>query len=472
MAPAFKRCIMILADGARADRMATHLASGKLPHIQATFLSTGGFYEATSVFPSTTGPAYFPFLAGCYPATANVPGIRWLDKKRFAKPWFFPKRRRSYVGMETFWINFDMNRHIETAFDLFPKSYNIFNAVNKGVKFRHNLTRLMRIWYWYYAHLTDRWSLVEQAACEKVLQVIDRGFDFCFAVFPAVDEYSHLAGPLSPAVDTAYFKLDEYVGQIRERLAKKGWLKDTLLWIVSDHGFSGTHTHFCVNEFLEARGIRTFFYPLIFKRECIAANMMSGNGMTHLYFKHPKGWAVPVTDAILVEMYGTMLDELVKQPAVDIAAVRTDDEAILVLSRRGRAVLKQNGSLIHYQVQTTDPFGYGPLPQMLSSAEALRLTIGTDYPDGLAQLAQLFLSPRTGDVVLSATPGFDLRRDYEVPEHHGSHGSLHREQMMTPVLCNAKLSQPTFRTVDVFPTMLQLMGHDIPLDIDGIPRHI
>lgn len=468
----YKRCIMILADGARADRMALFLAAGKLPHIRDTFLATGGFYEGTTVFPSTTGPAYFPFLTGCYPGTVNVPGIRWLDKNRFAKPWFFSKRRRSYVGIETFCLNLDMNRRIETAFDLLPRSYTIFNAVNKGVKFRHNVTWLMRLWYWYYGLLTDRWSLVEQAACEYVLKVIDRGFEFCFAVFPAIDEYSHLSQPLSAATDQAYLKLDEYVGQIRDRLAKKGMLKDTLLWIVSDHGFTATHTHFCANEFLEARGIRTFFYPLIFKRGCMAANMMSGNAMTHLYFRHPEGWDKPVTLGTLVEMYGTLVDDLLREPAVDICAVRGDDGGVTVLSRRGRASVQLNGTLISYQVQTTDPFGYGPLPRVMTSAEALHHTMGTDYPDGLLQVAQLFHSPRTGDIVLSAAPGYDLRKDYEKPEHFGSHGGLHRDQMMTPVLCNAKLSQSTIRTVDVFPTMLRLMGHDIPRDIDGISRHI
>lgn len=464
----YKRCLMILADGARSDRMATHLAAGRLPNIQDAFVNSGGFYEATSVFPSTTGPAYFPFLTGCYPSTVNVPGIRWLDKSRFSKPWFFPKRRRSYVGLETFLINRDMNRHIQTAFDLLPKAYNIFNSVTKGVKFRYNMTRLMRIWYWYYAHLTDHWSMVDQAACDKVLKVIRRGFDFCMAVFPAIDEYSHLAGPLSPTADAAYFALDKHVGQIRDALAKKGELKDTLLWIVSDHGFTATHTHFCLNEFLESRGIRTFFYPLIFKRDCVAANMMSGNGMTHLYFRHPDGWDKPVNAVLLTDMYGTMIDDLVHESAVDICAVKGEGGSVLVMSRRGKAELQLNGSLLSYQVLTTDPFGYGPMPQILSSSEAQRLTVGTEYPDGLYQLAQLFLSSRTGDIVLSAAPGYDFRKDYEKPEHVGSHGGLHRDQMLIPVICNAKLNRQNVRSVDVFPTMLTLMGQDIPLDIDGV----
>ncbi|PIR20210.1 MAG: hypothetical protein COV45_07690 [Deltaproteobacteria bacterium CG11_big_fil_rev_8_21_14_0_20_47_16] len=466
----YKRCIMILADGARADRVSAHLAAGRLPNIQEIFLKTGSYHEGTTVFPSTTGPAYFPFLTGCYPGTVNVTGIRWLDKRQFAKPWFFPKRRRSYVGLETFWINHDMDRSIETAFDIFPRSYNIFNSVNKGVTFSHNKTWLMRLWYWYYAHLTDRWSLVEQAACEKVLDVIKKPFDFCFAVFPAIDEYSHLSGPLSRATDDAYFKLDDYMGQIRDALAKKGQLQDTLIWLISDHGFSATHTHFCANEFLEERGIRTFFYPLIFKKNCIAANMMSGNAMAHLYFKDPSGWNKSVTLKRLVDLYGTMVDDLVREPAVDICAVRGEEGAIEVLSKRGHATVRRNGDLISYDVQTQDPFGYGKLPSIMSSQESLSRTYGTDYPDAPYQLGQLFQSDRTGDIVISAAPGYDLRRDYEVPEHHGSHGALHRDHMLIPIGCSAKLTGDVIRSVDVFPTTLALMGQDIPLDIDGVSR--
>jgi hypothetical protein len=53
---------------------------------------------AVSCFPSTTGPAYFPLLAGVTPGRANVTGIRWFDRTR-STPSRFPHRGlRSYVG--------------------------------------------------------------------------------------------------------------------------------------------------------------------------------------------------------------------------------------------------------------------------------------------------------------------------------------------------------------------------------------
>jgi predicted AlkP superfamily phosphohydrolase/phosphomutase len=72
-------------------------------------------------------------------------------------------------------------------------------------------------------------------------------------------------------------------------------------------------------------------------------------------------------------------------------------------------------------------------------------------------------------VVVSATPGYDLRLKYEHPEHKGTHGSLHREHMVVPVISNVKIDTDCLRTVDVFPTYLRLMGRNIPDNIDGKP---
>jgi hypothetical protein len=99
--------------------------------------------------------------------------------------------------------------------------------------------------------------------------------------------------------------------------------------------------------------------------------------------------------------------------------------------------------------------------------EFLLRTVDSDYPDAPYQLAHIFNSPRAGDLVLSATPGHDLRVKYEFPEHKASHGSLHREHMVVPIVTNIKLPEGPLRTVDVFPIYLRLMGREGPGNIDG-----
>src|SRR3989338_5832839 len=197
----YRRCLTILADGARPDVFQTLLTEGKLPAI-ARAMPT--FRTGVTAFPPTTGPAYMPYLTGRYPGTCNVPGIRWFDKQAYAHP--LPSRRkyRSYVGAETFYIGRDMDARIPTLFDLIPRSYNLFNSVSRGVKRRHNKTWFSRIWYWYYAHLTDHWNLIDQAAGDKIIRLLREDPEFLFAVFPGIDEYSHLASPFHPQTLLAY----------------------------------------------------------------------------------------------------------------------------------------------------------------------------------------------------------------------------------------------------------------------------
>ena len=78
-----KKVIFLLLDGARVDILDKLLESNRLP-ILKELIKNGTYKKAISVFPSTTGPAYLPFLMGTYPGKANMPGIRWLDKLSFA----------------------------------------------------------------------------------------------------------------------------------------------------------------------------------------------------------------------------------------------------------------------------------------------------------------------------------------------------------------------------------------------------
>src|SRR5439155_26511954 len=77
---ASRNVCLVLVDGARVDVVQDLLERGDLPNLARHVVEPGGLTIGTSVFPSTTGVAYLPFLYGVYPGTANIPGIRWLDR--------------------------------------------------------------------------------------------------------------------------------------------------------------------------------------------------------------------------------------------------------------------------------------------------------------------------------------------------------------------------------------------------------
>src|SRR5215212_6473 len=121
-----KRVLFYLVDGAHPDVMSQLLLQNELPNIQR-IVEEGSFRKATSCFPSTTGPAYLPFLTGHFPGTMNITGIRWFDKKEFKRTRINKYAMRSYCGPEAKWFNTDMREDKPTLFELLPKSYNLYN---------------------------------------------------------------------------------------------------------------------------------------------------------------------------------------------------------------------------------------------------------------------------------------------------------------------------------------------------------
>lgn len=464
----YSRCVMILADGARPDVFEALLRAGELPHIARYIVEPGCYRQGVTSFPSTTGPAYMPFLTGCLPGTCNVPGIRWMDKAQYRSGGL--RGLRSYCSLSSYKINADITPTVQTVFDLLPRSYNIFSAVHRGIHWRHNLTRIIRLWYWYYAHLTDRWAFIDDVAREKLTRVMAEDFQFCFAVMIGIDEYSHLDDPLGATARARYHALDNAVGAAAQRLQRNGRLEETLWWIVSDHGLSATTQHFCVNTFLAQHAERPLYFPSVQRRGCTVANMMSGNSMTHLYFRHRDGWAAPVDYEYLQETTGAMFADLLEEPAVDLVIARAHDGRVVVRRRTEEARLTERGEHIHYQALRGDPLRVGAPDVLLRREECLQQLADSRYPDGPYQVSHLFKSARTGDVLVTARPGYDLRLGHEEPEHRGSHGSLHRDHMRVPVLCSHPLQDTPLRTVDVFPTMLHLLGRSVPPGIDGVVR--
>ncbi|MBI4551078.1 MAG: alkaline phosphatase family protein, partial [Candidatus Latescibacteria bacterium] len=104
----FQRGIFLLIDGARADVMERLLQAGELPHLQRFIVEPGAYRTATSVFPSTTGPAHAPFLTGCTPGTCNIPGIRWFDRMQPNGLSHF-RQCRSYVGPGSLYMDADLH---------------------------------------------------------------------------------------------------------------------------------------------------------------------------------------------------------------------------------------------------------------------------------------------------------------------------------------------------------------------------
>ncbi|MCH8013447.1 MAG: alkaline phosphatase family protein [Candidatus Dadabacteria bacterium] len=463
----FKSCIFIMADGARADVFSELLNSGDLPNISKYIVEKGCYKEAVTVFPSTTGPAYTPYIFGKYPGRCNLPGIRWLDRDAYNDKLLSFDRFRSYIGLETYFMNRDVSLDYQTLFEIFPRNVNIFNELSRGAGFKNDKTLFSKLYYKVKSHFTDKSDEVDLVARRILLQSLKEYPDFIYAVFLGIDTYSHLNHPFHKKVINSYRRIDEMIGLLAKNLESEGRLEETLIIVASDHGLTQTHSHFDSLEFMNDQGYKTFYYPNVFKHftDADAACLISGNAMANIYVKSKDGWGRKSTFEELVGL----VDNFIERPEVDIVAGLDHKGRSRIKSTMGEAVTwLDNDGNINYQKIKGDPFNYNGMPKKMSSEEALAYSFNTEYPDALLQIIQLLESPRTGDLILSAGPGYDLRAKHENPEHRSSHGALFRDHMLVPLVMNAKVNKEFIRTVDIFPTILSFLGQPIPNNIDGI----
>ncbi len=456
-----KRCVLMLIDGARSDVFERLLKKGLLENISRHVVEPGSFIKASTVFPSTTGPAYSPFLLGTFPGKCGLPGIRWFDQKKWDTP-VSHKRMRSYVSYEAAFLNGDLSARTPTLFELIPSSVSVFNEMNRGLAPERNLTRSSTAFYKLISHFFKNGKSIDRVAADKLLRCFDGPAEtlplFSFAVFMEVDSLSHKLHPFHARIIDAYLKMDGIVGEITEKLRNKGVLEQTLLGIVSDHGLTATHTHLDLSKIIEDKGFKTLQYPNIFRNffgaDC--AVMVSGNSMAHIYLRDCE----PGVEKNLAQYLTTRKE-------IDIVMRADKDGWIEVSSGRGRGRVRTEKDSIFYETDGADPFGFQPMAARMTKDSQLELTSETKYPDALLQVCQIFESSRTGNIVVSAKPGFDLRARFEFPEHRASHGSIVREHISVPIALNVKTLNRPARTADIYPTVLEHMGIEIPENIDG-----
>lgn len=479
----FKRFIFILIDGAPYEIFKGLIENGDLPNIKKHVVDRGSLNKAVSVFPSTTGPAFIPFFMGLYPGTANIPGIRWLSKSKLHAPHRFKSPGIcSYMGLDGLHFEADLPPSSPTLFDFFSPVSNIYNLLARGCPSSKNLTRWIKPFVYTYAHFSHRWRFVNQIAVRHLHKAVEAGDKFVMCLFPAVDTLSHLTEIQSPRVIQTYREIDTAVGNLVHTLQKMNTLQETLILITSDHGMTDTHTHIDIPQHLDAGGWRCLHYPKIWRQGTVSASMVSGNGMTHLYFKNNsdgKGWGERTPFEKLHKM--GVIGSLIELNGLGLVAGQSETGDIIVQNRGGQGRIScRSGHTDHgdlrnvamafkcadalrfsYQFTGKDPLGYGVSYENLSSQETLRETYDRPYPDGIVQLWQIFKSERTGDLVLSAENGYDLRARYEIPEHHATHGALIAEHLHIPLATNYPITEQCIRSVDVFPTVLSLCGHNV-----------
>ena len=421
-------------------------------------------YEGVTVLPSVSNIAYIPMLTGQYPGTANVPGLRWVDKSRFATGKLLLQGHRTYIGPSHVRLDSDLSPDLETLFELNPESLGVRCDIRRGLPngnsglFPDGLNVLM-----FFAHYLRRGYFVDRIVMSEAMKWLartnDRKSRFIFLPLVDVDKVSHQCGPEDRRTIQAYKRLDALVGVMLDWLHKSGLWSRTHFIITSDHGHTKTEQHLDMSTLLSELGYDVFEHPSIHRTSANAAVMVSGNSFVNLYFSSQDKWEAPLTSEVLEEEHGPALEAIRCREEVEWCAYRRQNGGVKIASRGGDAVLDLEDEHYTYAFDGVDPLRLGLQHARVARSEALAQTIDTDFPDSLEQIWHLFKSQRTGDIVVTAKSGYDLRGWREFPEHRSSHGALCREHMAVPILSNRPLvNDGGMRTVDLFPTVAEGLG--------------
>lgn len=486
------KVVFLLFDGTRADTIERLVEEGKMPHFQQ--LKSQGLWvdNAISVFPSTTGPAYAPFLTGLYPCNSGLTGIRQYLRKSGTY--------RVYCGTDLLAIKKDMNPDYKTIFELLPPkdSLSILGMVDRGSKNSPSLPTFA------IDSIKGKPLDFDRHIAQKFRDMTKKGLPrFSFVSLHAADGIGHKKSSDSPEYAEALVNFDQLLGDLISDIRKKGELNNLILVICADHGHQPTTQHGNIADWLQKRlqikvkdsiprsSIGFNLRKAHNAKEYDAILAVSGNACVQIYLKGfdssdqsgtaEKSFQIRPAlaqmrrfsgkNAIPGDVIATVLEE----PCVGFLCVRDGIGRYRIFSRNGESLIIRLGENLSYQVvRGNDPLVLGKKAQaymngsFIPERKWLKITAQDPYPDSVFQISQLLEAENSGDIIVNAAPGYEPWNEGQ----QGVHGGLDRAQMRVPLLIWGKGIQPGrrafCRTVDLFPTMLKWLNVPVPSGVPGL----
>lgn len=477
-----KPVLLLVLDGIRPDVMRAAIRDGEAPNLSAIAERGEAIWNGVSVFPSITPAATAAIATGEPPSGSGILGHAWYDREEervvvygaktetvittgpirvfhnnvwrmnrdhlLADTLFeelheigqdgacvnFPIRRGPHehpVRMKTVEQYLKGGRYLGASVDG-PKEYfmgDLFYSRETGFNGRRGNGGIHRS-----VGIND-----EYAAEVGAMLVKERAAPFNLIYFFKGDSIAHHHGL---AAQRAYVAvLDSYLGRIFEAGGGRDAVLDEYAVIaVSDHGHA----------------------PLLPRRRLVSLKKIAGERVafgSRARFK-PDVSVVAVPNGRAASLYlrpgaspSDAASSLISHRGVDLAAWREGEwVAVRNLGHelRFRPAPRETEGF-------TDPFGSsweieGDPRTLDMEIDGGRISCG-EYPDALGRLWGCLLSPRCGDVVLSATPGYTFGEVSGGFHEASDHGSLHQSDSEVFVLASGIPAPP--RITDIAPLLLE-----------------
>jgi hypothetical protein len=472
-----KPALLLVLDGIRPDVLRAAIRDGEAPHLGAIAERGEAVWDAVSVFPSITPAATAAIATGEAPARSGIVGHAWYDEdeRRVVVYGAMTETVMASGPIKVFHNNvWRMNRddlHAATLFEALhdrgfdgacvnfpvrrgphthpirmktvegylkggrylgpsvegPKEYfmgDLFYSRDTGFSGRKANGGVLRS-----VGIND-----DYAARVGAMLLKDKAAPFNLVYFFKGDSIAHHHG--LEAQRRWLATADEYVARIFE--AGGGIdrvLEEYAVLALSDHGHAPLLPK---NRYVDLR---------VISGQTVSSGVKArfGDGATVVLVPNGRSALLYLRDDVELD---PLVEGLVGRRGVDLAAWL--DGGWAVVRRPGREVRFRPG------VGPADPFGRSwdtegdPLALDIQvSADGLRYG---DYPDALERLWGCLHSPRCGDVVLSASPGYTFGEISGGYHTASDHGSLHASDSEVFVLASG-VPAPR-RITDVAPTLI------------------
>jgi Type I phosphodiesterase / nucleotide pyrophosphatase len=481
-----KKVVLAVIDSLKPDMLDTAIEEGRAPALSA--LRDRGTYvrDCLSTFPSVTPVASAAIATGQGPGEHHIPSMNWYHRgeERYVEYGSSFQATRAFGVVRSLYDTvYNMNmahltrahktvyEHLDdaelrtacTTYLIYrgrtrhdPSGASVYRRIAEAAQFRHPVYGAREL---FYADLFDSRNTGCTSAlgmpgqrdrhtgCVGAYLVEHDLFDFLLFSLPDNDTHSHKAGPDGQVVsiaeaDRALERIMHVAGGV------DAFLEDHALIVMSDH--SQTKVEESVNlaaAFADAR-VLTPADPAPTEAE-LAVCPAARSAMVYA-----------LDESRGPELAAAAVDTLAGIEGVDLIARRLDGRAV-IHCERGELSFAPGGPLRDRRGRDWDVEG---------DHAVLRLDVAdgqitsTTYPDGLGRLWSALECPHSGDVLVSADPGFEFV-DWGGAHHvgGGSHGSLHRDDS-EGVLLAAGIDMPErdeWALTDVAPLVLEHFG--VPL---------
>ncbi|HEV8268073.1 MAG TPA: alkaline phosphatase family protein [Thermoanaerobaculia bacterium] len=502
-------CVLFF-DGLSAQAFQRLVDEGALPTIEAEILRRGLVVDtAVASVPSETYPNLAAMLTGLLPGHHGIPANIWLDRRihlREAHTNIF----RTYAASEF------LIPQSRTLYErLPPDTVAVTSPLARGVTVHSkNIVALMASWARNDWQFLDRKTLDDAGDAYVGAATAGRLPPLVWTHILGTDEVAHERGPESAEFKATMVSVDRALARLVRRLKRRHLYERVLFCLIGDHGNSSYETYVDASELVhralfshpteaDCRTGDCFVVPSKRKKEdydvggaLIAVGAYRG-AMIWLPSEHPpedvptalrtrKGRGLlhrTPRPSALKEMPPTsaFAAALARLPELQLVVTRGEAAGdVEIYGNAGRSeIIRQErdgeeSRYLYRVLEGADPLGYAGLPSLapflgtfLSGDDWLAVTISTEYPDLVVQLAEFFDSPRAPDVYVTPRAGFGFREGKAA-----GHGSLARSEMVVPLVFAGPGVTPGHlafaRTVDLAPTLLSYLGVSFDADdLDG-----